>query len=92
MSFVKRFVEKPIFSPRLKLQQVIKKLNSLRKQPTFGDANQISHATRPIRSTTQIWVKTRHQYGIPALVSQTSFGGESSGSVAKCRLFPQARN
>ena len=29
---------------------------------------------------------TRHQYGISALVSQTSFGGETSGSVAKCRL------
>ena len=36
-------------------------------------------------------VVTRHQYGISALVSQTSFGGETSGSVAKCRLFSQAR-
>ena len=52
--------------------------------------NQISHAARPIRSTTQIWVMTRHQCGISALVSQTSFGGETSGSVAKCRLFSQA--
>ena len=33
---------------------------------------------------------TRHQYGISALVSQTSFGGEISGSVAKCQLFSQA--
>ena len=33
---------------------------------------------------------TRHQYGISKLVSQTSFGGETSGSVAKCRLFSQA--
>ena len=33
---------------------------------------------------------TRHQYGISALVCQTSFGGETSGSVAKCRLFSQA--
>ena len=33
---------------------------------------------------------TRHQYGTSALVSQTSFGGETSNSVAKCRLFPQA--
>ena len=33
---------------------------------------------------------TRHQYGISELVSQTSFGGEISGSVAKCRLFSQA--
>ena len=30
--------------------------------------NQISHAARPIRSNTQIWV-VRHQYGISALVS-----------------------
>ena len=30
---------------------------------------------QPIRSTTQIWVVTCHQYGISALVSQTSFGG-----------------
>ena len=44
---------------------------------------------QPIRSTTQIWVVTRHQYGISALVSQTSFGGETSGSVAKCRMFSQ---
>ena len=33
---------------------------------------------------------THHQYGISALVSQTSFGGETSGSVAKGRLFFQA--
>ena len=62
--------------------------------PDLGSAsdwlNQISHAARPIRSTTQIWVVTRHQYGISALISQTSFRGEISGGVAKCRLFPQA--
>ena len=33
---------------------------------------------------------TRHQYGTSALVSQTSFGEETSNSVAKCRLFSQA--
>ena len=54
--------------------------------------NQIFHAARPIRSTTQIWVVTRHQYGISTLVSQTSFGVEASGSVAKCWLFSQANN
>ena len=53
--------------------------------------NQISHAARPIRSTTQIWVVTRHQYDFSALVSQTSFGEETSGSVARCRLFSPAR-
>ena len=59
--------------------------------PDLGSAsdwlNQISHAVRPIRSTTQIWVVTLHQYGISALVSQTLFGGETGGSVAKCRLL-----
>ena len=52
--------------------------------------NQISHPARLIRSTTQISAVTRHQYGISALVSQTPFGGETSGSVAQCRLFSQA--
>ena len=51
--------------------------------------NPISNAARPIRSTTQIWVVC-HQYGISTLVSQTSFGGETSGSVANCWLFSQA--
>ena len=32
---------------------------------------------QPIRSTTKIWVVTRHQYGIFALVSQTSFWREN---------------
>ena len=57
-----------------------------RHYPELGGAsdwlNQISYAVRPIRSTTQTWVVTCHQYGISALVS--------SGSVAKCRLFSQA--
>ena len=44
----------------------------------------------PIRRTTQIRVVTRHQYGISALVSQTSFRRETSGGVANCRLFSQA--
>ena len=30
---------------------------------------------------------TRHQYGISALVSQTSFCGETSGGVTNCRLL-----
>ena len=53
--------------------------------------NQISHKARPIRSTTLIWVVTRHQYGISALVSQTSFRGKTSGSATKCRLFSQVK-
>ena len=46
---------------------------------------------RQIRSPTQMWVVTRHQYGFSELVSQTSFGGKTSGGVVKCRLFSQAR-
>ena len=52
--------------------------------------NQISHAVCPIRSSTQIWVVTQHQYGISALIFQMSFGGETSDSVVKCQLFSQA--
>ena len=62
--------------------------------PDMGSASDwscsVGNLIQPIRSTTQIWVLTRHQYGISALVSQTSFGGETTGSVAKCRLFSQA--
>ena len=50
----------------------------------------ILRAARPIRSATQIWVITRRHYRICALVSQTSFRGEISGSVAKRRLISQA--
>ena len=32
--------------------------------------------------TTQIWVETRHQYGISAVVSLTSFRQEIAGGVA----------
>ena len=64
-----------------------------RHYPDLGSAsdwmNQISHEAPKIWSTTQIWVLRRHQYGISALVSQTSFRWETSGGVAKCPLFSQ---
>ena len=53
---------------------------------------QIFHVAKPIRSTTQIWAVTRHQYGISTLVSQTSFRGKTRGVVAKCQLFSEAIN
>ena len=66
-----------------------------RQYPGMGSVSdwlkQISRAARTIRNTTQIWVVTRHQYGISALVSQTSFRGKTSGRVAECLLFSQAR-
>ena len=47
--------------------------------PYLGSASdwlkQIFLATRSIRSTTQFWVVTCHQYGISTLVSQTAFHG-----------------
>ena len=46
---------------------------------------------QPVRSTTQIWVVTCHQYGTFALLSQTSFLVETSGGVMKCCLFYQAK-
>ena len=50
----------------------------------------VGYLIQPIRSTTHIWVATCHQYGISAHVSQTSFGRETSGRIAKCQLFSQA--
>ena len=64
--------------------------------PDLGNAsdwlNQISYAAQPFRSTTQLWVVSRHPYGISALVCQTSFGGETSAGVTKCWLFSQANH
>ena len=61
--------------------------------PDLGSASdwscRVGNLIQPIRSTTQIWVVTRHQYGISALISQTSFRGETCGGVAKSRLFSQ---
>ena len=60
-------------------------------QPRSGSASdwlcRVGNLLRPIRSTTQMCAVTRHQYGISALVSQTSFCGETGGGVGKCRLF-----
>ena len=66
-----------------------------RHYPDLGRASdwlkQIFHTARPIRSTTQIWIVLRRQYGISALISQTSFRRETSGGVLKRGLFSQAR-
>ena len=67
-----------------------------RYYPNLGSVSdwlcRVGNLIQPIRSTTLIWPVTHHQYGISALVSKTSFGGETSGSVTKCRLFSQAIN
>ena len=65
-----------------------------RHYPDLGSASdwlkRAGTSFQPIRSTTHIWVVTRHQYGISALVTQTSFCEGSSGDLAKRRLFSQA--
>ena len=48
---------------------------------------QISLVARPIRSTTQIWVVTRHQNGISALIPQTSLHAETSGGLVEYQLL-----
>ena len=52
-------------------------------------SSRVGNLIQPIRSATQIWLVTSRQYGISALVSQTSYGGETTGGVANCRLFSQ---
>ena len=58
--------------------------------PIGRAAREIGFNQSEAATTTQIWVVTRHWCGISALVPQTSFRGENSGGVAKCRLFSQA--
>ena len=64
-----------------------------RHHPDPGSASDWSYREG---STFQIWVVTRHQYGISVLVSPTSFRGpfrgKTSGGIAKCRLFSPVMN
>jgi len=53
-----------------------------RPYPDLGGASDwLKENFEPIRSTTQIWVVTRRQYGISVLVSQTSFREETRDAV-----------
>ena len=64
-----------------------------RHYPDLGSASdwssRVGNVLQPIIGTTQIWVVTRLQYGISALVTQTSFPREITGSVRNCWLFSQ---
>ena len=57
------------------------RLGATRKWPIASHVQ----TNQPIRSITQSWMVTRHQFGISALVPR-----ETSGDVAKYRLFSQA--
>ena len=58
--------------------------------PSLGSSSDWLKQNRPIRSTSQIWVVTPHQYGISGAVSLTSSREETNGDVSKCRLFLEA--
>ena len=80
------------FSAKWRLRN--KSKNSIlmtRHYPDLGSASdwlkEIPHAARSIRSTIHIWVVKLLQYGVYALISHTYLCGETSGDVAKCRLF-----
>ena len=63
-----------------------------RHYPDLGSISYWLSLLRPIRGTTQIWVVTRHQYEISALVSQSTICRETSDGVAKQLLFSQFRS
>ena len=75
-------------SHKLQPSRCTRTLFRSRHFPDLGSASSwscfVGNLIQPIRSTTQISVVMRHQHGISAFVSQTSFGGEASDSVAKC--------
>ena len=80
------FTTPPLFSPRVDAKWSLRneRRNSIlitRHYPDLCSASDWScregNLLQPIRSITEIWVVTRHQYGISALVPQTSFWREN---------------
>ena len=74
---------RPLVSRAAKWRRRNERWNSIlitRHCPDLGSAsdwlNQISHAARPIRSTAQLWIVTRHQYGISALFVGLQLAGK----------------
>ena len=60
----------------------------------YPDLGRTSDWLKQISDTTNqklIWLVTRHQYGISALVFQTSRDGETRGGVSKYLLVSQAK-
>ena len=80
------FVTPPLVSPRNDVGETSARNFILMTchYPVLGNASDWSccegNLLQPIRSITQIWLVTGHQYGIPA---------ETRSGVAKCRQFSQ---
>ena len=73
------------------------KAHSLRKQPTFRDSTTGFPREWRLRSERGNAILMTRYYpdlssGISALVSKTSFRGETCGGVTECQLFSQAIN
>ena len=89
-----------IFMAKITFSLSLPKFREVRKQSIFPDnttgflRNDVWGSTTEIpywwRVTVQIWIVTRHQYGISELLLQPSFPGETNGSVWKCRPFCHA--
>ena len=65
-----------------------------RAQKSHTDEAVLLIGRRKFSTNRKLYLVTRHQYGISALVPQTSFCGEINGGVTKCRrrrLFAQAK-
>ena len=83
----------PLVSPRIDVWETTAENSILMTchYPVLGSTSdwlkQVYLVARPIRSPTQIWVMTRHQYGISAPVRRMSFGGETTCGFYECRLF-----
>ena len=82
---------------KLPLNRCNYKAHSLRKQPKFSDATTGFPGEWRLRSKRRNAILMTRYYpdqssGISALVSQTSFRGETCGDVTKCQLFSQAIN
>ena len=77
------------------MQNYVHWFRRLKVQPTFRDSSTgfLASEKRPQKFTLMAchypWIVILHQYGI--FLSQTSFREETSGGVAKCRLFSQAQ-
>ena len=60
------------------------------RYPDLSSASDWSILLQPIRRTTQIWVVTRHQYGVSAVVPKMiCVSRKTSSGVVECWLFCQ---
>ena len=74
------------------MDSAIQRLNNWRLGSTSDWSCIEGNLLQQITRTAQIWVATCHQYGISAVIPQTTFCWETSGDVTECWLFSQAKH